>query len=696
MKEFYTKIFLCLVFLHGMVKSAESANESKVTQERNDKSTYIVDPTFCEDDISAQDNAGKKNLEDVHTYAELKLDPRSTLPEAFTICSSIMRSNCYSRNYPVFFNILDNKLEQALAPYIQPSIKSRLQITFSKKSTSKIYGKTPPMFPHQWTGGCVAINRTNGSIDWVVKGNHILKAQHLIELEKLPKDLTNKLVLGATSYAGKWWAVSNKVTNLNIFSSYLSVELMKSMTVSGSCVEEGDYLAWKDMQWTLHGQAHLETLNMKEPCDGEPLVNLYNTPFLSMDSCMHHCENMGSRAPSVVTFQEWITLQDFLKVELFDRGLDSMQVWLPITDRENEGQWKDFYDGTVLQNFTPPWVGTMGGVRQNCARMTSENSWGDMRCNYPSYACMCSYNSNAYLKLRGLCPSSAIDKFYKPMNSKIDSRILTLQGLKKTLISYNNEQESWDLDVAHSSLNGTSKASHASFTLGKHNWTISGDKDCTAEKRYHTELKMSWCQEDEFTCNDGQCVNIEKRCNQLSDCRDMSDEVECQILVFDKGYNKKVPPVNSSDPVDVSISIDLLRLVNIDESDYSIEIQFEIMLKWKENRVRYNNLKRADALNALSEEDIQKLWLPEVIYENTDQKESTRLGEFGAGEWKTNMIVTREEENGLMSGLDVVDETEVFRGSENSLVMNQTYTHTFQCNFELSRYPFDLQVLDSY
>ena len=264
------------------------------------------------------------------------------------------------------------------------------------------------------------------------------------------------------------------------------------------------------------------------------------------------------------------------------------------------------------------------------------------------------------------------------------------------MISYNNEQETWNLDVARSSLNGTSKASHASFTLGKHNWTISGDKDCTAEKRYHTELKMSWCQEDEFTCNDGQCVNIEKRCNQLSDCRDMSDEVECQILVFDKGYNKKVPPVNSSDPVDVSISIDLLRLVNIDESDYSIEIQFEIMLKWKENRVRYNNLKRADALNALSEEDIQKLWLPEVIYENTDQKESTRLGEFGAGEWKTNMIVTREEENGLMSGLDVVDETEVFRGSENSLVMNQTYTHTFQCNFELSRYPFDLQVLDSY
>ena len=45
-----------------------------------------------------------------------------------------------------------------------------------------------------------------------------------------------------------------------------------------------------------------------------------------------------------------------------------------------------------------------------------------------------------------------------------------------------------------------------------------------------------------------------------------------------------------------------------------------------------------------------------------------------------------------MSGLDSVDETEVFSGSLNSLIMNQSYTHTFQCNYEFSHYPFDTQV----
>ena len=116
------------------------------------------------------------------------------------------------------------------------------------------------------------------------------------------------------------------------------------------------------------------------------------------------------------------------------------------------------------------------------------------------------------------------------------------------------------------------------------------------------------------------------------------------------------------------------------------------MLKWKENRASYNNLKKIESLNALTQADIEKLWLPEVIYENTDDKESTRLGELGAGEWKTNVVVRRQQTRGTMRGPDFVDETEVFSGSGNSLVMNQSYTHTFQCNYELARYPFDTQV----
>ena len=150
-----------------------------------------------------------------------------------------------------------------------------------------------------------------------------------------------------------------------------------------------------------------------------------------------------------------------------------------------------------------------------------------------------------------------------------------------------------------------------------------------------------------------------------------------------------IPPVESNDPVNVSISLDILRLVDIDEPDYSIEIQFEITLSWIENRATYYNLKIKDSLNAIPQRDFEQLWLPEVIYENTDQKESTRLGT--AWEWKTRVLVKRER-NFTRSELETVDETEIFRGAENRLVMSQVYTHTFQCQYKLSAYPFDTQV----
>ena len=44
------------------------------------------------------------------------------------------------------------------------------------------------------------------------------------------------------------------------------------------------------------------------------------------------------------------------------------------------------------------------------------------------------------------------------------------------------------------------------------------------------------------------------------------------------------------------------------------------------------------------------------------------------------------------SSLDTLHEIEIFKGSENTLTMRQTYTYKFQCVFQLSRYPFDTQV----
>ena len=134
--------------------------------------------------------------------------------------------------------------------------------------------------------------------------------------------------------------------------------------MDASCAEAGDYLAWGDMEWILHGRAKKETIEKEETCEEKPLVDLYHTPFPGMDSCMHHCENLGSRVPSVATFEEWTKLQAFLKKNLFEQGINALQLWLPIEDRETEGVWKDFYTKEVVQNWTHPWKAQLDDQRR--------------------------------------------------------------------------------------------------------------------------------------------------------------------------------------------------------------------------------------------------------------------------------------------------------------------------------------------
>ena len=162
----------------------------------------------------------------------------------------------------------------------------------------------------------------------------------------------------------------------------------------------------------------------------------------------------------------------------------------------------------------------------------------------------------------------------------------------------------------------------------------------------------------------------------------------CQLLVKGKGYNKEVPPftIRTTDssivPVQLNISIDLLKIGNMEETYHKIDFKFKISMEWKENnRVVFHNLKQDTTLNALSKTDIASLWLPLVTYDNTDQNEVTRLGAMW--EWNTQVSVIMEGDF-TRSGLDMIDETEIFEGGENTLFMQQVYN--------LQDYPFDTQV----
>ena len=63
--------------------------------------------------------------------------------------------------------------------------------------------------------------------------------------------------------------------------------------------------------------------------------------------------------------------------------------------------------------------------------------------------------------------------------------------------------------------------------FGSTSWTIINDSNLCPDSKQTTKiLTFSFCSDDEFTCAEGHCANLNLRCDGRSDCEDGSDEQE--------------------------------------------------------------------------------------------------------------------------------------------------------------------------
>ena len=98
----------------------EDVTQHQGTRATSKTSTDVVNLSFCSSDLPTKVNEDKKTLEEVHTYAELKHDPRASLPDSFTVCSTIIVTECdILLQWAPFFSILNNNGGQFLAPFIR-------------------------------------------------------------------------------------------------------------------------------------------------------------------------------------------------------------------------------------------------------------------------------------------------------------------------------------------------------------------------------------------------------------------------------------------------------------------------------------------------------------------------------------------------------------------------------------------------
>ena len=664
---------------------------------------------------------------DPGTNATFNLDTKGGLVPSFTICSSVMISawtNGASTRV-ILFKLLVNGEENLITLKKNPTSwdTTKFWIVFNRTGVRATERLPDKKFPLEWTHACLSVEASSGRMVLVVDGV-------LLDNRTRPFLKTN-----ATAYSQASLVIGEKLTgkcaNVNVFSSPLPEEKMKRLTTSGGeeCGSSGDLISWRDSKWILYGTTKkLTTEEYSEPCRSVSTMNVFHMEELHFHSdCMEHCQKMGGtvctstcikvgegRSPPVTTLEEWNSFS--MEVAAISPNMSATipKIWLASVKDVGE-EWKDFYTNHKLGNFTKPWSKPDHGISSRKCYLTyltnrpQDQSWDYVLGFFLNMGCVCQYESQPpVLRLWGVLPCSALRSkdfkmglLYIPKQMPGRPKELFFVNKMGSQIRYNRTSQVWNLIDAVSGVTATSKASKQSYLLGRHRWTVTGDNsNCKDGKPYVTDLKLSGCNpEGEFTCDNGQCIPLSQLCDQLPNCKDKSDEFKCNILVLEAGYNKRVPPVMSEMKnmtrtvvaVPVQVSLTLFKVVDIEEENHAIEFQFEITLEWKENRATYQNLKDKTPLNALAESDVKQIWTPLVIYENTDDKEITRLGENW--EWSTSIFVKKEgtlSRNKYYEGS--LHEVAKFYGPENTLQMQQAYTHKFQCIFQLEKYPFDTQV----
>ena len=194
-------------------------------------------------------------------------------------------------------------------------------------------------------------------------------------------------------------------------------------------------------------------------------------------------------------------------------------------------------------------------------------------------AYICIFKSEPTFRVRGLCKNAVMDTQYKLAEHRPGSveyyapnklkRFREYVGPKGWIISKNNEEKRWRMTHYHYTDLSLTMLDQDSLPVGRHTWQVENDV-CSEGLTSTQTLLLSACEEGQYTCHDGKCLDISKRCNNIEvkhtnstkgmkfitpqDCDDISDEKNCKIISIDpEKYLKSKPPPSIEDNVKLPV-----------------------------------------------------------------------------------------------------------------------------------------------
>ena len=146
-------------------------------------------------------------------------------------------------------------------------------------------------------------------------------------------------------------------------------------------------------------------------------------------------------------------------------------------------------------------------------------------------------------------------------------------------------------------------------------------------------------------------------------------------------------PLSGSSQVKVELSVRLQAILNLDEIGQIMFVKYVLLAKWKDTGLKFHNLKRDANQNVLSEIEWSRIWVPRIIFDNTEATEESVMD-------KKSIIRVLANENFTHTTTDFHHHQNIyiFNGKETKLEMSRVYNTEFLCEFTMAWYPFDTQT----
>ena len=160
---------------------------------------------------------------------------------------------------------------------------------------------------------------------------------------------------------------------------------------------------------------------------------------------------------------------------------------------------------------------------------------------------------------------------------------------------------------------------NADFVMGRQKWNpAQGKTICKHKTGNFIQLTFSQCYPGKFTCDSGQCVPLDERCNIEMNCEDQKDEYNCAGIKIGNEYaSEKMPVSVTAEPTIIYINVSLLAFPSISTKHVKFSADFYLNLQWHDLRIKMWNLDHDHSKNSLSKEELDGLWKPKLAFVNT-------------------------------------------------------------------------------